>query len=256
MCVRIDSYESEEHQEYVRTFLEGRFENSAFCLLTPDGQDWLTRAGRGPQMVIGRSASESVRKMNQIAAVYASDADRSQALVPDFHTVRQALNVASADQRILALIYGTMEETAALKDSFRSVASDAKVIGRFHFDFESDGNWTRVVEGANEESPAGVYLVNPGEFGMDGRVMGRLPLDAENSDLVAALVSANSEFAKTTEKKVYSAHVSKGRDLGIYFEGAVPYGEDRDGDGQVDRGRSRGSNSRSSSRGRSRRPAR
>jgi len=33
VCVRLESYESEEHQKLVRAFLDGRFENTAFCLL-------------------------------------------------------------------------------------------------------------------------------------------------------------------------------------------------------------------------------
>jgi hypothetical protein len=101
VCVRLDSYESAEHQTYVRTFLNGSFANSAFCMLAPDGQEWLTRAGRGPEMVLGRNgATESLQRF---ALMYPSKADPKQALVQDFHTVRQALNVASADQRVLTL---------------------------------------------------------------------------------------------------------------------------------------------------------
>ena len=79
-------------------------------------------------------------------------------------------------------------------------------------------------------------VIRPGEFGMDGTVMNQLPLDAETKDITVALLAANTEFAGSTNKKVYSGHVAKGQELGIYFEGGVPYGEDRDGDGLIDRG--------------------
>ena len=51
VCIRIESYESKENQDIVRSYLGGRFENTAFCILSPDGKERLTRAGRGPNHV-------------------------------------------------------------------------------------------------------------------------------------------------------------------------------------------------------------
>jgi len=240
VCVRIDSYETEEHQKYVRTFLNGRFENSAFCLLAPNGQDWLTRAGRGPEMVLGHRSS--VIQMKTIAAKYPDKKDGSQALIQDFHSVRQALNVASADQRVLVIVNGSQGAIENLRMSLQSVANDSRIVGRFHFDFDTGDDWHQQVKGLKAD--AGVILIRPGEFGLDGSVMRQLPLDTSNSEIIAAMLSANSEFAKTTKKKVYSSHVSKGTKLGVYFESVVPYGEDRDGDGVIDHvGGRRGSRS-------------
>ena len=238
MCVRIDSYESEEHQKYVRTFLHGRFENSAFCLLSPDGQDWLSKAGRGPEMVLGRSSSFSVERMEIIATLYPATADVKQAEVQDFHSVRQALNVASADQRVLVVVNGPSGQIASLRKSLRSVASDERILGRVHIDFEENDEWRKTVTGL-KDGPS-IVVIRPGEFGMEGTAMHQLPLNAGHVEIITALLAANTEFATTTDKKVYSGHVAKGQDLGIYFEGGVPYGEDRDGDGQIDRGRPRG----------------
>ncbi|MEM7014061.1 MAG: hypothetical protein AAF585_21590, partial [Verrucomicrobiota bacterium] len=42
------------------------------------------------------------------------------------------------------------------------------------------------------------------------------------------------KFAQTEERKVYSDHVALGRQEGILFESGMPYGEDRDGDGEID----------------------
>lgn len=154
-------------------------------------------------------------------------------MVQDFHTVRQALNVASADQRVLVIISGAKNQIETLRESLRTVTTDEHIVGRFHFDFEDSDDWKKAVEGTNNKP--GIVIVRPGEFGLDGVVMRQLPLDAEQSIIVEALRSANTEFAKSTKKKVYSSHVAKGRELGVYFEGAVPYGEDRDGDGEVDK---------------------
>ena len=241
--MRIDSYESKEHQEYVRTFLDGRFENSAFCLLAPNGQDWLTRAGRGPEMVLGHRSS--VIQMKTVAAKYLEKKDGSQAIVQDFHSVRQALNVASADQRVLVVVSGPADQTRQLRTSLQSVTNDERIVGRFHFDFDETADWHKQIKGLKAEP--GIVVIRPGEFGMDGTVMSQLPLDTKSSEIVSTLLKANSEFAKTTKKKVYSSHVSKGTKLGVYFESVVPYGEDRDGDGEIDH---RGPPRRGSSSGR------
>ncbi len=115
VCVRLDSYESETHQKYVRAFLDGRFENSVFCLLAPDGQKWLTAANRGPEMVLDRRSA--AQQMNQYAFWYPATAEPREAIVQDFHSFRQALNVASADQRVLVLVNAPSEHEQNLRES-------------------------------------------------------------------------------------------------------------------------------------------
>ena len=234
MCVRIDSYENAEHQKYVRTFLNGRFENSAFCLLSPDGQDWLSRAGRGPERVLGRSTAACVAQLERVASVYPTKEEPITHNVQDFHSVRQALNVASADQRVLMLVHGPDEQTEPLRRSLKAVANDPQIVGRFHIDFDASSDWKKKIENLRDEPS--IVLVRPGEFGLTGKVMAQLPLTAETAAIRSALLTVNKEFTATTKKKVYSEHVSRGRSLNIYFESDVPYGEDRDGDGKIDRG--------------------
>ncbi|MGI9472925.1 MAG: hypothetical protein ACR2NZ_15400 [Rubripirellula sp.] len=235
----------------MRTFLDGRFENSAFCVLEPDGQQWLTRASRGPEQVLGRGGS-ATQQMERLAMRYPAKADLKAAIVQDFHSFRQALNVASADQRVLVVVNAPQGRESELRESLKAVSNDERIIGRFHFDFESDGEWREKVQGV--KTNPGIVLVRPGEFGMTGTTLNQLSLDATTPEIIAAMQDANQRFARTTEKKEYSQHVAKGRSQGIYFEGAVPYGEDRDGDGEVDHGGSqgRGAGSPSRSRGRSR----
>ena len=182
-------------------------------------------------MVLGRNASA---KMAAISREHPAKADVSNAVVQDFHSFRQALNVASADQRVLVLVSGAKETLDKLRQSLRAVANNKSILGRFHFDFETSDAWTKKIAGAKGKN--GIVVIHPGEFGMDGKVLAQLPLDAGNQDILTSLVKANKTFASTTAKKVYGQHVAKGRQLGIFFEGAVPYGEDRDGDGQIDHG--------------------
>jgi len=180
-------------------------------------------------MALGYNAAE---QLTSIADEYDVTGDLSDAVVPDFHSVRQALNVAAADQRLLVLINGSQKQLEPLRKSLRSVAGDKQIIGRFHFDFEYDDAWKKKVKGS-KKAP-GITIIRPDEFGQKGTALKHLPLDSESSTIVNTLLTANDEFARTTQKKVYSQHVRKGNRLGIYFEGAVPYGEDRDGDGEID----------------------
>jgi len=182
-------------------------------------------------MVIGRHSA--VSQMKAVADRYTPAQDGSQAIVQDFHSVRQALNVASADQRVLVVISGSKAEIEPLRTALQSVTNDHRILGRFHFDFDETSTWKQQIKGL--QPGPGIVIIRPGEFGLDGSVMNTLPLDAGSSRIISALQSANAEFARTTEKKVYSTHVAKGRQLGVFFESSVPYGEDRDGDGAVDR---------------------
>lgn len=177
--------------------------------------------------------------MNQFALRYPAKADVKDALVQDFNSFRQALNVASADQRVLVLVNAPAEKEAQLRESFKAVANDHDIVGRFHFDFDGSADWKKAISETNDQP--GIVVINPGEFGLKGKVMQQLPLDAKPAEIIAALKAANETYASTTKKKVYSEHVAKGSRAGVYFEGAVPYGEDRDGDGKIDqRGGGRG----------------
>lgn len=228
ICVRIDSYESEESQKIVRSHLGGRFENTAFCVIAPDGKERLTRSGRGPQHIY--------RDFNDIAAIadrYKSRGDILDSRIPDFNSFALALNVSSADQKILLLIAGDEDEIAAAGKRIRSVVWNKNVMGRFNYDFESDGSsWTDPLSSKSKGS--GFYLIRPGEFGLEGQIVKSLPLNASNSHLLQAMVVANRDYAKSTKKKVYSSHVVEGRRQGKRIEMAMPFGEDRDGDGEID----------------------
>ena len=61
------------------------------------------------------------------------------------------------------------------------------------------------------------------------------PEEHERLSGTDSMLFYNSKYADRTEKKNYSDHVAKGRRLGKTIEMAVPFGEDRDGDGVIDK---------------------
>ncbi len=188
----------------------------------------MTRSGRGPQHIS--------RDFDDIAAIadrYKSRGDILDSHIPDFNSFALALNVSSADQKILLLIAGDEDEIAAASKRIRSVVWNKNVMGRFNYDFESDGSsWTGPL--SSKSIGSGFHLIRPGEFGLEGQIVKSLPLNASNSNLLQAMVVANRDYAKSTKKKVYSSHVVEGRRQGKRIEMAMPFGEDRDGDGKID----------------------
>ena len=233
----------------VRSFLQGRFENTAFCILAPDGKTRISGTGRSPSMGLrsggggrrgpGGGNEMVVEAMEKIAKKYRSKGSDDAAVVQDFHSFRQGLNVASGDQRLLLYVVAPEKERNVLRGSLRSVLHDSAIVGRFHTDFaesKEDAKWRESIQG--ERAKSGLFIIRADKFGQSWTVMAELPLSADGVALKSALLKANSGFAKTEKRKVYSEHVSEGRREQIHFENAVPYGEDRDGDGEIDhRGR-------------------
>ena len=172
-------------------------------------------------------------KLDAIAAKYQAQGDTSKAPVPDFNSFKLALNVASADQRVLVLIAAEGEALKSAEKRLRSVAWDPRVEGRFQYDLERSDSWKEPLSQSAEAKP-GIYLIKPGTYGLEGMVLERLDLEASSKTVLAALAKANAAYAKTTEKKVYSDHVKEGRSQGKRIKMAVPFGEDRDGDGKID----------------------
>ena len=227
----------------VRKYLNGRFANTAFCVLSPDGEERLSGTGRSPAMGLvprgGRRGPDGdedavMGAMERIAKDYREKGDPNTPVVQDFHTFRQALNVASGDQRLLLFVAAPAAEREGLRKSLSPVMGDADIIGRFHTDFGDapDAKWTESIDGA--KSKPGLFIIQSGQFGQDGKVVAELALDASAAEIKAALQKANAQFAKTEKRKVYNEHVSQGRRERIYFENGMPYGEDRDGDGVID----------------------
>ncbi len=228
--MRIDSYESEEAQKIVRSYLNGRFENTAFCILSPDGKQRLTRSHRGPSQALGGDLAEA---LGEISRKYSMRGRVDTALVPDFPNFRLALNVASADQRLLISVVGEEAKVDAVREQMKAIANSDELIGRVHYDFHSsEAELAKALGKAN--AGAGIRIVLPDTFGQTGKVMNELPINATMSDLKEAILKANKTFAETTEKKVYSDHVRAGRQQGVEWTMPMEYGEDRDGDGVID----------------------
>ena len=229
----------------VRSLLNGAYANTAFCIFDPQGEQHLSRSGRSPSQVIGRRSSESndrvIKEMKRIASGYKPKSDGTAEL-QDFLSFRQALNVASADQRLLVFVNADKATVEKLSPTLKKLFADKDIIGRFHLDIagEDDGQWGKVIADAPPE-PA-IHVIRAGKFGLDGTAVSKLSLDTSLEDLKKNLLAENKKFSEVESRKDYADHVRAGRRQGIEFKSEIPYGEDRDGDGKIDQrgGRNRG----------------
>ena len=171
--------------------------------------------------------------MYRIADDYEPTGSEEAAVLQEFNSFRQALNVASADQRLLVFV-NTIDETAI--QNLQTTFSDENVVGKFHLDIinpQTDGNWGKAITGANEQ-PA-IFVIQSGQFGIDGKAIKQLPLGSKPDEIKLALAECNQQFAQVETRKDYGTHVAQGRRQRVYFENEIPYGEDRNRGGSADK---------------------
>ncbi len=229
----------------VRKLLQGRFENTAFVVFDPSGTKRLSRTGRSPGQGLstgrsgpGRKASNDViiKRMQEIASDFAPTGNVGETQLQDFHSFRQALNVASADQRLLLLVNADEKSKPEVVSNLQKVFTDSEILGKFHLDFADariDAKWGESIKGSNENP--GLIIIRSGEYGIDGTAIKQLELKSKPEEIKSALLSANEKFSMLEDRKSYSSHVKKGRRQGINFKNEIPFGEDKDGDGKIDR---------------------
>lgn len=230
VCIRIETFENKAAEKQVRALLNGRYANTAFCIFDPQGKQRLTRSGRGPSTAMGTRGRNSepvddsaiIRQMHQIATQFSPKGDQSDAVLQDFHSFRQALNVASADQRLLVVVSNKGKHNHDAENNLKQVFDDPEITGKFHLNFldaKTDKNWSKAIKG--KTSSVGIFIIRSGTFGQDGLVVDRMPLSASVDDIKSAMVKANEKFAKTESRKKYAQHVQAGKRNGIHFENEI-----------------------------------
>jgi len=156
-------------------------------MFDPQGKRHLTRTGRSPEQAMGRKGYRPKGKDND-------------AVLQDFLSFGQALNVASADQRLLVFVNADRAAIKKLSPTLKKLFTDQEA----------------------------------GKFGLDGSIVSRLPLESTLEEIKTALLADNEKFNSTEQRKDYASHVMEGKRKGIKFESEIPYGEDMDGDGEID----------------------
>ena len=216
------TYENMDEYKFMEGILgvkSGTLPNTIFCMLGPDGTTRLSRSGRGPFFAYA-NASAMASGMNLLAAKYpnAQKNALSDSQLPLVKRVDLALNVASCDNRMLIVT------TAADKPSLKAV--DQKLLslswseqfaGQFVY-----GSTTKPADLkplAGTEQDKAILVVEPGPYGVSGKVVAQLPAAATTEQIQQALAAALKKFEPLV--KSHRSHIQNGYNLGIEWESVV-----------------------------------
>ena len=219
VCVSLATYESAEEAQFLKTVFIGRsgqLENTVFCILSPDGQRRLIRAGRSPlQMFSG--PDQMAATMNRIAANY-SGARQIKHTYPALATVRLALNVAACDQQPLVIVRSSSEDERQQCKSKLTKYAWSDFRGQFTFAESKSDTELVSLKGINKQS--NIIVVDPDPYGQTGVVLSHLDSSATDDEISDALnLALLTHQERTSEAPV---HITNGRRRGIFWKTQIP----------------------------------
>ncbi|MCA8948008.1 MAG: hypothetical protein KDE27_00805 [Planctomycetes bacterium] len=235
VCARLLTYESAAEAKVLLGVFRGRdgLENSTFAILDPSGREQLVRSGRSPSWAFDDAAAMAAA-MQRIAQRYPGREDAEPIGLPRCADVRRGLGVAAADQLQLAIVTGDGAARARLEARLAELAWSDDLIGRLVYArADADTDWSAIAGGADRPA-AGLVIVRPGEFGVDGQVVAIVEdgeLDAR--ELLAAVKAWAPGPVDTARLR------ARGARAGIEWQTAIPVSDRRGPDRDVDRGRRR-----------------
>ena len=229
VCVRLATYESKSEAKLLKSvFLprSGQLENTVFAILSPDGKRQLVRSGRSPGFAFyGREEGASrqmAKTMNRIAGQFKMRNKKPTATppLPTLANLRLAVNVAACDNQPLVVAYSTKaDERKQLEVRLAKLAWSNDYIGQFLYVSVNDAQAFKQLD--DEFRPqAGVYVIEPGHFGVKGDAVVRVAASANDSKLRDGLSLA----VVTHQKRIKDTfrHNSAGRRAGIHWETLIP----------------------------------
>lgn len=217
VCVRLATYEDPVEARFLKQLVRtgsGELENSAFCLMGPDGKTRLSRPARGMDHVYADSAAMAA-DLKRLAARFTPKAPLGT--LPLTADPRLGLDVAAADGLPLVVIVG--KDAAArrpLVERMARLAWTDEVVGQFNY---AEGSVREVVGVPGIKIEAGVVVIAPDRFGQKGTVLRQV--DVRRADDLAGTLKAVAATYATPEKS-FQTHVRDGHRLGIIWQTRVP----------------------------------
>lgn len=237
VCIRLATYENEKEVEFLKTIYRGRsggLENTVFAMLDSDGKTKLGRSGRSPDFAY-RGVNSFISALKKMSADRKLKSKRySDSELPLVKNVDLALNVASCDKIQLIIVVGeTADQVEQNSKKALKLAWNDKAAGQFVFVKTTNPKDLEAISG--EKIKNGILVVEPGQFGMSGKVIASFKPDFDALDSQKELV----ELAKNYEVlKEYRSHIRMGIAMGIEWETETPV-TDRESNMATERSRGR-----------------
>jgi hypothetical protein len=208
----------------IYTGRSGQLENTTFGILSPNGKKKLTRTGRGPFHEY-RNASQMAAGMDKIARSYNVEAKTlmSDTSLPYSESVDVGLNISAADNIPMVVIAATDEaEAKALEEKLLPHAWSESIMGQFNYAKATSSKDLSTLTGikGDTEKLESILIVEPGQFGLSGKVLDQLDSSVEKHKLQSVLVDAIANCQRV--QKDHNSHVQLGIQLGVDWESEIP----------------------------------
>lgn len=221
--MRPATYESEAEAKVLKRWFSGRnndLENTTFVLLDPTGEQALSRAGRGPEMVYSNAASFS-KNLAELAQKFdAKKGAPGLAQVPNF---RLALNVAASDGLPLVVIAEDQtKEREKLVKLLAKAQSNSTIAGQAHYVVIDEHE--AIAKLAGYVASAKVFVLQPDQFGQTATIVATVSESAPNFTETLATALQLGQIQKFDNHR---EHVRKGRRAGISWKSTIPVSDSR-----------------------------
>lgn len=223
VCVRLATYENAEEAKMLTSLFtghSGQMENTLFTILAPDGKRVLVRAGRSTKHAFA-DAAEMAKTMTRVAAEFDAKA-AAQAGTPDLPKtagVRLALDIAACDLLPLVVLFAKDAPTlSGLEDRVRKAAWSDPFVGQFIYAVTADAAELKAIEGVPAEG--GLLVIEPDEFGLQGRVIASAKASASDEEIARALQAGLSKHQPSS--LAFGEHIREGRRRNLFWDTKIP----------------------------------
>ncbi len=235
VCVRLATYENaEENQVLKRMFAPGGvLQNTVFAILAPNGRTHLVRSGRSPVWAFGGNRGPGIhtqpvsaiknmaQTMQAIARKYPGKAPAAQESVPlpYLSDVRLALNVAAADRQPLVAVYSPdSDQRRRMEQTLSPIVWSGQFIGTAQYVAAQNKTEFKSIKGYTNQT--GFVIIQPGTFGLTGKVIGVIPADTPAAQRQSQLASALARH--TPSRLSYNQHRQAGVQAGARWQSKTP----------------------------------
>ncbi|MBR91041.1 MAG: hypothetical protein CMO66_07240 [Verrucomicrobiales bacterium] len=233
VCIRLATYEDAVENEVLKGIFApgGILQNTVFSILSPDGRTSLIRAGRSPAWAFGGKAGRGIHEqppeaiakmaqtMNVIALAYpGKNKPKGRVPLPYLADFRLALNVAAADRLPLMTVFGDALQRSQIEQRLEPLAWSSDFLGRALYVPVTKPETFKVTGGV--QSKAGVVVIQPGVFGLNGKVIREIAPDISDEQLKQSLVEALGRHQPS--ELSYEEHRRQGAAAGKRWESKTP----------------------------------
>ena len=210
VCIRLTSYEDETEKKFVSKIVNGEPANTAFAMLTPEGERALRGRGpgRGPRDLY-KDAADMAKGMDELAEKYPPKKAEGAPALPVTLNAKVGLAVAAGDLQPLVVV---LADSAKRREELEAFA------GRLTY---ATAATTKDIPKVDKRTiKEGILLIEPDIFGAGGKVVKEVPFDEVAKQLADAMRETLKAHLRTEKNRRTLATL--GLKEGIFYETGIP----------------------------------